>query len=212
MSGRWGSVMHGDRPGPRLLGLLAAATLLVTGCATTEAASVPSASQPSSPSMSMAPGMTMAPGMRLSGMGGRPSATARMVCGSEIRQAVAGVLGLPAMPAAGSTWSNGLFSCTYRLASGPLVLSVDDSDSVSAGRRYFTALEGRASDPQPLRGLQTFGLPSFRTAAGTVAFLKDGKTLVVDATAQSGSIGQHHLSPSDLAYAVAADVIACWSE
>jgi hypothetical protein len=64
----------------------------------------------------------------------------------------------------------------------------------------------------PLSGLLSLGLPSYETRSGSVVFLKDGKTLTVDATGLPNSIGPSSLSRSELAYAVAADVVACWSE
>ncbi len=43
-------------------------------------------------------------------------------------------------------------------------------------------------------------------------FLKDDKTLTVDATRLPATNGPADLSRSDLAYQIATDVIGCWRE
>lgn len=54
-------------------------------------------------------------------------------------------------------------------------------------------------------------MPAVEDGAGTVLFIRDGKTLEVDATALSGRLGADgDMSRADVAYAVAASVLACW--
>jgi hypothetical protein len=139
----------------------------------------------------------------------RPSVAARMICSAEIRNAVAKASGSTTVPEGKSTWSDQLYTCTYALAGGRLQLSVEDSADLSSGERYFTELRAQAVDARPIRGLANFGLPSYRTPAGTVVFLKDGKTLTVDASELPSRGGR---SAGDVAYAVAASVVACWTE
>lgn len=146
------------------------------------------------------------------GRGPGPTQSARMVCGTEIHHAVAQTFVLPALAPGASSWHNRLFTCTYRLPGGPLSLSVKDSMDESSGRAYFTALRTGDGSPPLLRGLTAFGLPSYQTPEGTVVFLKDGKTLEVDATALPADAGPRDESRTDVAYAIAADVIGCWSE
>jgi len=66
--------------------------------------------------------------------------------------------------------------------------------------------------PALLKGLQAFGLPAYESADGRVVFLKDGKTLAVDAGALPRVAGPGGESRTEVAYAVAADVVGCWSE
>lgn len=204
----------------RVLGFLAALPIWLTGCAST-GADVPSAGSPAAaPGISMSPGMSM-PGMHNGMHNGvdndmdktaGPSEPARMICSEEIRENVARVFKVGSVPPAQDTWLDRIYTCTYRLPAGPLVLSVKDSPGAMAGQRYFTGLRKRAQHAQPLRGLLGLGLPSFQTRRGTVVFLKDGKTLTVDATDLPPMAGPNHQSRTDVAYAVAAGVVACWTE
>ena len=56
------------------------------------------------------------------------------------------------------------------------------------------------------------GLPSFATPDGNVAFLKDGKTLRVDASGLPATTLPQGSSNGEVAYAVAAAVVGCWTE
>jgi hypothetical protein len=141
-----------------------------------------------------------------------PSRAARMICSREIRSDISRKLAVGTVAPATVTWDNMLYSCSYQLGEGPLVLSVQDSPNDAIGRAYFESTRQNAVKAQPLHGLLSLGLPSYKTPDGSVVFLKDGKTLTVDATKLQNSNGPSHLSRSDLAYAVAADVVACWSE
>jgi hypothetical protein len=57
------------------------------------------------------------------------------------------------------------------------------SAATEAGRHYFESLRNRLVDVEELRGMVSFGLPAYETDDGSVVFLRDGKTLHVDATA-----------------------------
>lgn len=194
----------------RLLAPLAALSILVAGCAATDAATQPTARTPAAPHASKSPGQSM-PGMTMPGTGTGPSQTAAMVCGAEIRGDVTRVSAVRT-PAGTSTWADRLFTCTYRLPVGPLTLTVKDSPDLASGRTYFDALRQRLGQPQALSGVLSLGFPSFQTRDGNVVFLKDGKTLQVDATRLPAAVGPYHQSRADLAYGVASAVVACWSE
>ncbi|MGH3495357.1 MAG: hypothetical protein ACRDQ1_19280, partial [Sciscionella sp.] len=135
-----------------LLVLLAPVFALSAGCAVTPADH--SHSTPMSPGMTMPgttmPGMTMS-GMRMSGMTSmdRPSAAAAMICGSETRHHVASLLGLSSPPSPTDSWTHQIYTCTYRVSGGRLVLSVHDS-SAAAGSGYFNALRHRLGHTQSL--------------------------------------------------------------
>jgi hypothetical protein len=135
-----------------------------------------------------------------------------MVCGAEIAGDVAALADLAAAPPATSTWADRLFTCTYQLPAGPLVLSVKDSRDEDAGRAYFDSLRSTVGRTHRLHGLQSLGLPSYESLDGTVVFLKDGKTLTVDATALTSGVGSHQGSPAEVAYQIGSDVIGCWAE
>jgi len=185
----------------RRLWLLAAVPVLVTGCATARADG-PSTSAPP-PATSTAAGDGSGPTA--------PSDAAQMVCGEEIRGAVQTLLALPAPPQTAHTWDGTRYTCTYHLADGPLVLSVTQTGSPAAARAAFSALQRRTSAATPLRGLDSLGLPAFESVSGITAFVKDDKTLEVDASRLPAEVGGQQRPRGDLSYTVATDVLGCWN-
>jgi hypothetical protein len=182
---------------------LGASALLVTGCAASGANAEPTAD--SARAASTVHGHEAHPHTSAAG---RPSEAAQMICSAEIREAVARATRASSVPRATSTWSGQLYTCTYAIRGEPLQLSVKDSPDLRSGKRYFTGLRDRAVAARPIAGLLNFGLPSYRTE-DTVVFLKDGKTLTVDASKLPSQGGK---SADGLAYAIAASVVACWTE
>jgi hypothetical protein len=162
--------------------------------------------------MTMSAGVTTSQQAAVAAGSVGPSAAARMICSQEVRHDIAHAAGVPSVSPGTATWANRLYTCSYQLSAGSLVLSVQDSASLTAGHRYFSAAQRRANAARPFRGLLGLGLPSYQTRDGAVAFLKDGKTLTVDASGLSGLAAPGRRMQADLAYAVAADVVACWRE
>jgi hypothetical protein len=187
--------------------LLVVAVSLLSGC---------SAAAQGSPSghasMHMSPGMDMSSmaGMDMSQPG--PSEAARMICSPEIRAAVKRTLQLDSTPRPTHTWKNRVFTCTYRIGGRTLMMSVDDAQKDSVGAAYFAKLRQSLPGARRIRGLENFGFPAVQTAAGQVAFLKDGKSLLVDASDLAARALPAGLSKEQAAYGVAAAVIACWTE
>lgn len=190
-----------------LLGSLAVVAVLATGCG----ASQVSEAQPKAEHKASKSPMSMDTDM---GGSSRPSTTAAMICGSEIRGAVRRMFALTGQPVSTPHWSKSdrLFSCTYQLPHGRLALSVQDSLDAKTGRNYFDGMRRRLTGAKPLRGMENFGFPAFKTASGRVLFLKDGKTLQVDASILPARALPKGYSHEDAAYAVASAVIACWTE
>jgi len=189
-------------PRVRLAVTLAAVPLMLTACG--------------GGSFSPAAEHVMADGSTMSGssMTGsdEPSAAASMICGSEIRDAVRRVLQLPRAPTGRPSWSHRTFGCTYPVAHGDLRMSVKDLDVAGLGRAWFDRLRGRLAGASPIAGLAAFGFPAFETPQGDVVFLKDHKTLWVDATGIAAADLPEGTNRQDAAYGVAAAVIACWTE
>lgn len=140
-----------------------------------------------------------------------PSASATMICGPETVKNVTTLMGLGTPAPARATWANSLYTCTYRLPGGPLVLSVKESSSAETARGHFDALRARLGRTAAVTGLAALGLPAYEKANGTVVFLKDKMTLQVDATALPPRVGTQNITRADLAYTVATDILACWS-
>ncbi len=190
------------------LGLLAALPILLAGCATAKAdgpsaAAAPPASNPVAPAGTSA----TAPNTLVAA----PSESAQMVCGPEIRADVATILSLKTPPSTATSWANQLYTCTYRLANGPLAVSVKESGDAASARSYFEGLRRQLGPTQQLHGLDSLGLPAFETPNGNVAFLKDDKTLQIDATQLPPEVNSLHRQRSDLAYTLATDILGCWS-
>jgi hypothetical protein len=188
-----------------LLGSLAVVASLATGCGSaTVSGTQPKAGHDVSRSpMNMNMGSTS-----------HPSNPAAMICGPEIRAAVGRTFALTGKPVSTPHWSTSdrVFSCTYQLPQGRLALSVQDSLDAKQGRTYFEGLRRRLSGATPLRGMENFGFPAFTTATGRVVFLKDGKTLQVDASALPARALPMGYSREDAAFSVASAVIGCWTE
>jgi hypothetical protein len=139
---------------------------------------------------------------------GAPSAAEKMVCAAETRADIAKVLQLKAAPTARSTWTDRLYTCTYRLPMGTFVISVKQSPDHAAAKRYFLNLRRTTGVTKTLAGL---GQASYGTAAGKVVLIKDNDTLTVDATALPPAFGAELSKRSDFAYEIAADILGCWT-
>lgn len=139
-----------------------------------------------------------------------PSESALMICSTEAREAVASSLALSSMPAVTPAWQDGLYTCTYALAAGPLILSVKEFGDVAAAQQHLEALQREIAPAEQLAGLASLGLPGYQSADGDVIFLKDAMTLHVDATALPAQLGPDGVSKSDFAYQIATIILACW--
>jgi hypothetical protein len=203
------------------LATLATLGVLVSGCGaapeaqtTAQSSTSPSSAGGDHSDEAMGDG-SMGDGMDMD-MGGAhgPSEPASMICGSEIQEAVQRTFAMSSKPSSTHTWSTSrrLFSCTYRVPRAKLAMSVQDATGDKAGRPYFDRLRGQLSGAHRLNGMQNFGFPAFSTPSGTVVFLKDGKTLRVDATKLPSSALPQGFSREDTAFSVASAVIACWTE
>lgn len=143
---------------------------------------------------------------------GQPSPTARLVCSDEIRGDVEQTLSLRSLAPGSASWSAPHFQCEYATPDGRVTIQVEDSATVAQGAAFFTHLRAQLAPTQRIKGLPALGLDAFETRTGQVVFLKDGKTLHVDTSALLAGSGPDHQSRTAVAYAIAADVIGCWSE
>ena len=144
--------------------------------------------------------------------GAGPSGAAQMICSDEIRDAVVRSFRLVRPPASSHGWAHHLYRCTYRLPRGDLRLSVYDAVDEATGTTHFAELRSELDGATSIKGMQSFGFPAFQTEDGNVVFLKDGKTLRVDASAVPAAALPAGFSAEQSAYSVAAAVLACWTE
>ena len=201
--------------------LLISISFLLTGCANVQS----NASQVT-PTPSMSPGMSMAPGQSMpstsstaakqpvasSVNSNSPSKATRMICGSETRTNVAALMGLTVSPTTQTHWANHIYTCTFKLTVGYLVISVKESSGVPKARIYFNALRVRLGHTKPITGIANLGFPAYESMTGTVVFLKDNKTLEVNASALPAHVGHEGSTRADFAYTVATDILACWKD
>jgi hypothetical protein len=143
-----------------------------------------------------------------------PSEAAAMICTDETRDAVVRTFDLAQPPASTDDWSSAdrVYSCTYDLPAGDLDLTVQDGTDQVSGTTYFAEARARFDKASAIGGIESFGFPAFETENGNVVFLKDGKTLRVDASSLRASELPAGFSRPELAYSVAAAIIACWTE
>lgn len=155
--------------------------------------------------------MSAMPGMTRSVLG--PSVSAKMICSDEIAAAVQRNLAVSKQPSRSISWADQTYTCNYTVPGGGTVrLVVKDLTSLPAGKAWFDGLRKRLTDPVSIKGMANLGFPAFQTPAGDVAFLKDGKTLWVNATRVPQGLIPSGSTRTDVAYGVAAAVIACWKE
>lgn len=218
------------------LGSLAAASLLLTGCAAAAgtadagtpdagaaapAAVRPVASAPASPAPAVSGDHS---GEHSGGHHGTessapaegsergPSDAAAMICGKQTKDNISAILDLEAAPHTVTNWADKVFTCTYHLAEGPLVISVKESADPKSARNYFDALKSEVGDSTPIKGLANLGFPAYQTEDGSVVFLKDNMTLHVNATDLPSVVGPDSIAPTSFAYQTATTILACWKE
>jgi hypothetical protein len=199
----------------RVCALLAGGMLSLAGCASAGASGEPATSSADrSPAMSA--GMVMPDGSTMGAAAapsateaGTPSAAEKMVCAAETHSIITEVLGLAHTPTSTATWRNHLYTCTYRLPMGTLIVSVKQSSNPAAAAAYFQSSRTSRDGTKTLDGL---GEHSYGTTSGTVVLIKDSDTLTVDATRLPPVFGKESSKRSDFAYELASDILGCWTE
>lgn len=176
------------------LSALVAAPLLLAGCAAADAGTSASGSTAARPAASAA--------------GTTPPENASMVCGDEIRGKVQQVLKLPALPTVHSTWIRQVYTCTYALPVGPMVLTVQVAPTKAAADAAFQTRQKAAAGATTLDGL---GEHAYATPGGTATVIRDAMTLTVDTTALPAVFGPDQQKRTDLANEIASDVLGCWT-
>ena len=183
---------------------LSALVLVLTGCASGGDSGTATAG---GAGRSMAPGQTMA-GRSVAPVDSTPSKAALMVCSDDIREQVRTVLKLSAPAPVRSSWQDQLYTCTYTLPMGTMVLSVQQSAGKPAAREHFLGLRTRLGSTEPLLGL---GEQAYATKTGIAVVLKDNMTLRVDTTRLPAVFGAQQQRRTDLAYEIASAVLGCWT-
>lgn len=200
------------------LSALAAASLLLSGCATAAGAAGPGSTAvvPSSSSAAAEPGHAGGHGHGSSTSGAPqavgPSDAARMVCGDQPMDRLTSILDLDSKPHTVDNWTDSTFTCTYHLEEGALEISVREAGDEASARTYFDAMQALAKDAKPVEGLANLGFPAYETADGSAVFLKDHFVLQVDASDLPAVLGPESITRNALAYQLSTTILACWIE
>jgi hypothetical protein len=196
--------------------LLAAGALLLTGCASSHTGATHAAhSGPRSAAMSA--GMVMPDGSTMGADSpspvadatGNPSPAEKMICAAETHTTIRKVLGLTSTPSSSASWRDHLYTCTYPLPMGTLIVSVKQSANPTAAKTYFRSHRTTLGVTEALDGL---GQGSYGAKTGTVVLIKDNDTLTIDATGLPAVFGKQHSKRFDFAYELASDILGCWTE
>jgi hypothetical protein len=193
-----------------------ACALLLAGCASSHADPTdPSTSAAAKARHQMTPGMVMPDGSTMgaptataarTASAAAPSRAARMICSDEVRGDLADVLKATTPPPT-SRWAAPVFTCTYRLQVGTLVLSVRESAD-HAKATAFAGTERRRLSARPVAGLTD---TAFQTRTGIVVLTKDNDTLLVDASRLPAQFGAEQQKRDAFAYEVASVILGCWT-
>ena len=188
---------------------LGALALLLTGCAAGDGSGAAAAA---GTSMSQGHGMSAghpSAGTSASPAARQPSSAALMICSEDLRDEVRTVLKLSAPAPARPTWQDPVYTCTYTLPMGTMVLSVRESASRPAARTHLQALRTKLGATQAVLGL---GEQAYATTTGITVVVKDDMTLQVDTTRLPAVFGPEEQRRTDLATEIASLVLGCWIE
>jgi hypothetical protein len=130
-----------------------------------------------------------------------------MVCAREAQHDIAGVLAIKPIAVTTPTWTDHLYSCTYRYPSGSFTVSVKQLTDRPSTVNYFTELGttlNRLPDNVPM------GDGAFLAPNGSMVVRKDNNVLDVDPSKLPARFTKLQLSPADVASSVAMTILGCW--
>lgn len=122
------------------------------------------------------------------------------------------ILDLKKDPHTINDWADSTFTCTYHLAEGALIISVQEAVDKASALTYFNAMQALAKDATPIQGLANLGFPAYETADGSAVFQKDSFVLHVDTTDLPATMGPENITRNALAYQLSTTILACWVE
>jgi hypothetical protein len=158
-------------------------------------------------SASSSPPSTRAP--VLEGAGSEPSASSRMVCGSEGKHEIAASVGIDTSRPLAATWDDHLYSCDYEYGGGRVMtLSVKELSSAAETTAYFNMLGTKLGRMRPLQGL---GQGAYQTRNGSTVVRKDYRVLLVNDARLPAQFGKPLSPRQDVSLSVAATIMGCWT-
>jgi hypothetical protein len=137
-----------------------------------------------------------------------PSKSAKMICGSDVRKEVQGLVGIPITKPLAPTWNDHVYSCHYVYGNGVLTLSVKELADTAQTSAYFAAQARALGKNKTIQGL---GQGAFTTKNGSAVVRKDYKVLLVDVSGLPAQFGTPPDTKGNVALNVAAEIMGCWT-
>jgi hypothetical protein len=135
-----------------------------------------------------------------------PSAKARLICGDEAQEDLAGVLAVHAK-VTNPTWRDLIYSCMYRYPTGSFDISVTEYPKIATAKDDFTR---QAADPTVVQPDLGMADGSFLRADGSIVVRTDRRILEVDPTHLPVRFAKLKLTRPAVAQTVAATILQCW--
>jgi hypothetical protein len=136
-----------------------------------------------------------------------PATATTMICRTEAAAEIDSALGVKATVSS-PTWTDHLYSCTYRYPSGSMQLSVKELSNSTQTDAYYHQLGVQMGDTGAVMNI---GQGAFHTTNGSIVVRKDSKVLLVDVTGLPAQFGQPPTTSGNVALTVAEVILACWS-
>ncbi len=152
---------------------------------------------------------TAAAGTVLIAAGPAPSESAKMVCATEARNAIASTLGISETRVVVHPWVDHIYSCTYVYPKGSFTLSVKEVSSWKETADYYDSL-ARKYGQKSHGNLPGLGQGAFVAKNNDVVVRKDWKILTVDVSKVPPNFVPA-MTTSDVATNVAATLLSCWT-
>ena len=124
------------------------------------------------------------------------------VCAPMVANGIIEFLGGPLPSPQQGAWAGHVYTCTYPLGGGQLVLTVTQLRTKAAATTAYNRLVRRTTRRTRLNGL---GNAAYQTPDGTLVARKDQFVLDADPTGAPPGV-----RPADLAFAAVVAVMGCW--
>jgi hypothetical protein len=191
----------GVRPQIRLFAFLTLASALVLAACGSD--STPGASPATQP-----PTVTAADGHVVKPASAEPSVSAKMICDDEVKDDLAGLVGVEPIAPVKPTWTDHVYACTYKYKTGDLTLAVKELADKEATDEYFDSLAKDLGKSETINGL---GEGAFTTTNKSAVVRKDYKVLLVDISKLPPQFGNPPDSRENIALNVASEIMGCWT-
>jgi hypothetical protein len=181
--------------------LALASTFLFAACG--------SDSTPGASPVTQAPPATASDGHLVLPASAEPSVSAKMICEDEVKDELAGLLGVKTIAPVKPTWKDHVYACTYKYKGGELTLEVKELVDRPATDAYYALLAEQLGKSEDINGLTPEG--AFTTRDKSAVVRKDYKVLLVDISKLPPEFGNPPDARENIALNVASVIMGCWT-